>query len=106
VRVLLDESLPRDLAPALVGHDVATVQQQSWAGFSNGQLLRAARGAGFEVLVTADRNMEHQQNIARAGLALAVLRARSTRLPDLLALVPRLLGEETGHASRPSGVGS
>lgn len=91
MRVLLDESLPRDPAPAITGHEVATVQQQGWAGLKNGALLRAAREAGLEVLVTADRNMEHQQNIARSGVTLVVLRARSTRVSALLPLVPRLL---------------
>jgi predicted nuclease of predicted toxin-antitoxin system len=91
VRVLLDESLPRELAPHLTGHDVATVQAQGWAGLQNGALLRAARGAGFVVLLTVDRNMEHQQNVARSGVALVVLRARSTRVTDLVPLVPQLL---------------
>jgi hypothetical protein len=102
VRVLLDESLPRDLGPALAGHEVTTVQRQGWAGLKNGDLLRAAREADFAALVTADRNMEHQQNVARAGVALVVLRARSTRLPDLLPLVPRLL--EVLPAVRPGDV--
>jgi predicted nuclease of predicted toxin-antitoxin system len=91
VRVLLDESLPRDLARHLTGHEVSTVQRRGWAGLKNGELLRVARDAGFAVLVTTDRNMEHQQRIGRSGLALVVLRARSTRLVDLLPLVPRLL---------------
>jgi predicted nuclease of predicted toxin-antitoxin system len=91
VRVLLDESLPRDLARHLPGHEVRTVQRQDWTGLKNGELLRVARDAGFAVLLTADRNMEHQQSIPRSGLALVVLRARSTRLVDLLPLVPRLL---------------
>jgi hypothetical protein len=107
VRVLLDESLPRDLGPALVGHDVTTVQRAGWAGLKNGDLLRAAREAGFAALVTADRNMEHQQNVARSGLALVVLRARSTRLPDLLPLVPRLLevlpGVRPGEVTHVAG---
>ena len=91
VRVLLDESLPRALLAHLAGQEVSTVQQEGWAGMKNGALLRAAREAGFTVLVTADRNLEHQQSIARSGLALIVLRARSTRVPDLLPLVPQLL---------------
>jgi predicted nuclease of predicted toxin-antitoxin system len=91
VRVLLDESLPRDLRDAIVGHDVDSVHGRRWTGLSNGALLHAAREAGVEVLVTVDRNMEHQQNIQGAGLALIVLRAHSNRLPDLLPLVPRLL---------------
>ena len=91
MRVLLDESLPRDLGPALGGHEVETVQGRGWAGLTNGELLRAAAAAGVGALVTADRNMEFQQNIRAAGVGLIVLRARSNRLPDLLPLVPALL---------------
>jgi hypothetical protein len=56
----------------------------------NGVLLHAARAAGFQVLVTVDRRLEYQQNIPKSGLALVVLQARSTPVPDLLPLVPRL----------------
>jgi hypothetical protein len=95
VRALLDESLPRDLAPATreqaPGHEIRTVREEHWTGHKNGALLRAAREADFAVLVTADRQMEHQQTIATSGLALVVLRARSTRLDDLLPLLPPLV---------------
>jgi hypothetical protein len=89
--VLCDESVPHDVAGAIVGHEVATVQGLGWAGAKNGALLRTAREAGYEVLVTVDRNMEYQQNIPASGLALVVIRARSTRVPDLLPAVPALL---------------
>lgn len=91
MRVLLDESLPHDLGPALTGHVVETVQGRGWAGLKNGDLLRAAAAAGFAVLLTADRNLEYQQNIPAAALGILVLRARSNRMPDLLPLVPALL---------------
>jgi hypothetical protein len=68
VRVLLDEQLPRQLAPLLIGHDVRTVQQQSWAGLKNGQLLDAAEAAGFRVVVTGDRNLQFQQNLTTRDL--------------------------------------
>src|SRR5690554_6201401 len=90
-RVLCDESVPHDIAAAVVGHEVATVQALGWAGAKNGALLRAAREADYEVLVTVDRNMEYQQNIPASGLALIVIRARSTRVLDLLPAVPSLL---------------
>jgi hypothetical protein len=90
-RVLCDESVPHDIAAAVAGHEVATVQGLGWAGAKNGALLRAAREAGFEVPVTVDRNMEYQQNIPASGLALVVLLARSNRVPDLLPAVPALL---------------
>lgn len=90
-RVLLDESVPHDLLLHLSGVDVVTVQSLGWAGMTNGVLLRATRDAGFQILVTVDRRLQYQQNIPKSGLALVVLQARSTRLPDLLPLIPALL---------------
>lgn len=87
MRVLLDEQLPRQLAGYLVGHEVRTVQQQSWAGLKNGALLAAAEAAGFTVLVTGDRNLRFQQNLVKTGLGTVVLRAPSNALEDLLPLV-------------------
>ena len=65
VRVLLDEQLPRQLAPFLIGHSVRTVQQESWAGLNNGALLNAAEAADFSVLVTGDQNLQFQQNVSK-----------------------------------------
>ncbi len=96
LRVLLDESVPHDLLLHLDGIDAVTVQSLGWAGMKNGLLLRATREAGFQILVTVDRRMEYQQNIPKSGLALIVLQARSTRMPDLLPLVPSLLAAITG----------
>jgi predicted nuclease of predicted toxin-antitoxin system len=87
VRVLLDEQLPRQLAPLLTGHDVRTVQQQSWAGLKNGQLLDAAEAAGFTVLVTGDRNLQFQQNLVKWQLGVVVLCGASNALEDLVPLV-------------------
>jgi len=67
VRVLLDEHLPRALAPALTGHEARTVPQMGWAGVDNGELLRRAMSAGYDALVTMDRGFEYQQNVARSG---------------------------------------
>ena len=80
VRVLLDEQLPRHLARELRGHDVSTVQQKGWAGLKNGELLRMAADAGFDVFVTADRNLEFQQNLSQTGLGVILLVAPSNAL--------------------------
>jgi predicted nuclease of predicted toxin-antitoxin system len=90
VRVLLDEQLPRHLARELRGHEVSTVQQKGWAGLKNGELLRCAADAGFEVFVTADRNLEFQQNLSQTRLGVILLVAPSNALEDLLSLVPGL----------------
>jgi hypothetical protein len=88
--------VPYDVSGAVAGHEVSRVQELGWAGMKNGVLLRAAREAGYEVLVTVDRNMEYQQNVPASGLALVVLLGRSSRVPDLLPLLPAL------HAALPS----
>ena len=88
MRVLLDEQLPRQLAAYLSPHDVRTVQQERWAGLKNGELLRRAKAAGFDVLLTADQNLEFQQNLAKSGLLIVVIVAASNALEDLLPVVP------------------
>jgi hypothetical protein len=88
VRVLLDKQLPRQLAPLLTGHEVRTVQEQSWAGLKNGELLDAAEAAGFTVVVTGDRNLQFQQNLAKRQLGVVVLHGASNALEDLVPLVP------------------
>jgi len=102
MRVLIDEQLPRHLARELTEHEVRTVQQQGWAGLTNGELLRRAAEEGFEVFVTADQNLEFQQNLARSGLGVLILVAPSNALEDLLPLVPNLLTAIRG--SRPGEV--
>jgi hypothetical protein len=91
VRVLLDEQLPRQLVSYLVGHEVRTVQQESWAGLKNGVLLIRAEAAGFSVLLTGDQNLEFQQNISKRRLGVVILRAGSNALEDLLPLMPAAL---------------
>lgn len=91
MRILLDEQLPRQLAPFLVGHEIRTVQEESWAGFKNGALLNAAEDAGFAILLTSDQNLQFQQNLAARRLGIVVLCAASNAIEDLLPLVPKAL---------------
>lgn len=59
-----------------------------WAGKKNGELLALMAGAGFEVLLTVDRSLRHQQNLVAAGVAVVVIVAASNRLTDLIPAVP------------------
>jgi hypothetical protein len=69
----------------------------------NGELLEAA-GKNFDVLVTTDRGMPHQQNLSRFDLAVVVLEAKSNSYEDLVSLMDRTnaaLGEVVpGEATR------
>ncbi len=88
MRILLDECVPRRLRLELLGHDVRTVVDMGWSGKKNGDLLRSMVGSGFEVLITVDQNLRHQQNLQAVGIALVVLVAKSSRLSDLAPLLP------------------
>lgn len=71
MRVLLDENLPHKLRGFLVNHDTATVAYLGWGGLKNGDLLKAAEELGFDVFVTGDRAVEHQQTSWAAKLRLS-----------------------------------
>lgn len=90
MRVLLDESVPRPLAQLLVGHDVRTVTSLRWTGIKNSELLSRA-GESFDVVLTADQNIEFQQNLAKLPVAVVVLIARTNRIESLAPLVPEVL---------------
>ena len=95
MRVLLDECLPKKLGQSLVGHVSRTVAQEGWAGNRNGALLALMAARGFEVLLTADQSIPHQQNLQSAGVAVVIMVTTSNRLPDLLPLVPGVLAALT-----------
>ena len=90
MRILLDESLPRPLAKLMVGHDVRTVTEMKGTRLSNGVLLRQA-ATEFDVLLTADQNIEFQQNLKTLPMAVVVLVAESNRLESLEPLIPAVL---------------
>src|SRR5579863_2729016 len=71
--VLFDQATPVPLGAYLVGHAVRTAAQQGWDRLKNGDLLAEAEKAGFEILITPDKNMRYQQNLARRKIAIVVL---------------------------------
>jgi uncharacterized protein DUF5615 len=86
----LDECVDWRLSRALVGHDVRTARQMGWTSIKNGELLALA-SERFDVFVTVDRNLPHQQNIRALPIAVIALHAKTNRLADLLPLVSNLL---------------
>jgi len=89
MRILLDESLPYDLARLILDHQVLTVRQEGWASVTNGKLLALA-ATKFDAFITADRNLEFQQNLAKLPIVVVVLVARKNRVQDLEPLQPKL----------------
>lgn len=91
MRVLIDECLNWRLGRALSGHFCSSVQRMGWSGIRNGELLEKMRQERFDVFITGDRNLQFQQNLPAAGVAVIVLRAGSTRLAKTLPLMTPLL---------------
>jgi predicted nuclease of predicted toxin-antitoxin system len=77
VKVLLDECLPQKLRHHLQDHDVATVGYMGWSGITNGKLLAAAEAAGFDVLLTSDKGLGYQNNLAGRPIGVVALLAVS-----------------------------
>ena len=77
MRVLFDQGTPVPLRASLTGHKVVTVYELGWSQLQNGELLREAELAGYEVLVTTDQNLRYQQNVSGRTLPIAVLMAAS-----------------------------
>jgi len=71
--VLLDQGTPVPIRPFLKQHTVQTTAERGWDTLENGELLKAAEAAGFDVLVTPDKNIRYQQNLAVRTIALIVL---------------------------------
>ena len=90
MRVFLDECVNRKLARELIGHDVRSARQLGWHGLKNGTLLRKVAGQ-FEIFLTLDRAMEHQQNVSVLPFAIILLRTPTNRMRDLKPRVPLLL---------------
>lgn len=77
MRILFDQGTPVPLRNYISGHVVSTAYEQRWSALSNGELLRAAENAGFDLLVTTDQNLRYQQNLAARRIAILVLRSTS-----------------------------
>jgi predicted nuclease of predicted toxin-antitoxin system len=73
MRILFDQATPVPLRQYLEGHTVRTAAEKGWDRLKNGDLLIAAESAGFDMLLTTDRNMRYQQNFAGRKIAVVIL---------------------------------
>ena len=91
MRILLDNNVNQRLASLLFGHEVVHVRMVGMDKLRNGDLVASAEAAGFEALVTCDKNMAYQQNIAGRRIRIVVLNSRRITLPHIAPLAPKAL---------------
>jgi len=73
MKVLFDNGTPKPIARGLTGHEVTYARQVGWHELENGQLIQYAEAAGYDVLLSTDKNIRYQQNLKDRKIALVVL---------------------------------
>lgn len=71
--ILLDHGVPKAVARYLTGHAATRANQMGWAKLSNGELIKQAERAGFDLIISTDRNIRYQQNLKQRRIAILVL---------------------------------
>ena len=97
MRILFDQGTPVPIRTFLKGHTVRTAAQEKWDTLRNGDLLNAAEAAGFDLLLTTDKNLRYQQNLAGRQIAIIVLGIQ--QWPDLRPHVQLVVNAVNGSAA-------
>ena len=90
-KVLLDENLPLKLKYRLQDVcEIYTVNDKGWNALENGDLINAMQDDGFDCLITSDRNLQFQQNLAKYPMSFIVLNVPNNNYETILPLVPKI----------------
>lgn len=89
MKIFLDHCVPKRLLRLLSEHEVKTAYQMDWAAKKNGELLKLVANE-FEVFLTVDQNLQHQQNLASSPLGFIVLIAANNQYDSLAPLIPQV----------------
>ena len=73
MKILFDHGVPKPIARSLTGHEVTYARLIGWHEMGNGELIQKAEQAGYEVLLSTDKNIRYQQNLTGRKIALVVL---------------------------------
>ena len=89
MRILFDHNTPLPLRYSLKTYEVATTAERGWERLTNGRLLDAAEEAGFDILLTADKGFQYQQNLMLRGIRIVIL--SHGNWPDVKMSIPKIL---------------
>ena len=101
MRILIDECVDPRVKGLFEDHAAATVFERGWKSLDDGALLDAAQHE-FDVLLTVDRSLEFQQNLAKFDIAVVVVRVSKNQLPHYVAKRTQIL--EAIAQARPGAV--
>jgi Domain of unknown function (DUF5615) len=102
--LLLDENIPKPLKNELTAYQVYTINDLGWNGISDTEMLQKAVNQKFDILITADKNLEYQHKISNFSIALIVLYPKLLKWDFIIPLLPNMLAAidtaETGNVYR------
>lgn len=93
MKILLDECVTKHLRPHLSDCEVFTVMQMRWGGIKNGKLIGLCVEHGFDVPLTIDKNLQHQQNLDKYPITIVVLNSFSSKIEELMTFLPSFLAQ-------------
>jgi len=91
MKILLDECIPVRLKRHLSGLEVCTVTEMGWTSLKNGTLMKVAIKSGFDIMITVDKNLQHQQNLNEFEISIVVFDVLFNRLQDFVPLIPKFI---------------
>jgi predicted nuclease of predicted toxin-antitoxin system len=98
MRILFDQGIPLPLRQHLLKHTVVTAFELGWSDLKNGELLAAAEGS-FDLFITTDQQIRHQQNLG--GKKLAILVLLTTSWPRIRTWIPQI--QDAVEKTKPGG---
>ena len=90
MKLLIDENIPRKLKNNLSEFEVHAVREMNWDGKKNGELLELMLNEGFEVLITADKNLQNQQNFNKYPIPALTLNVKPLTYQHVVEFLPEL----------------
>lgn len=88
MKILLDECVTKRLKKFLTGYEVFTTTEMGWSGLKNGKLLAQCVANGFDVLLTIDKNLLHQQNLSNFVVIIVVFDTKTSKIEELKLFIP------------------
>lgn len=89
MKILFDNGTPNTLARSLTSHEVHFARQVGWQELKNGELIQKAEEAGYDLLLTTDKNIRYQQNLSNRTIAILVL--GNQQWPDVKLHLERIV---------------
>jgi hypothetical protein len=88
MKILLDECVTKKLKNQLSDHEVWTVSEMKWNGIKNGHLIALCIDNNFDLLLSIDKNLLHQQNLGKLNLTIVVLNTPTSKIEELVLFIP------------------